>query len=170
MILHRVVFAITLTCLALLGQTAHKSHLTVTPDQLKWGPLPAGAVRGTPPQGFGAPRAEIAVIEGDPTKPGLPFVIRIKAPDGEKVAPHWHPADEHLTILQGTFALGMGEKFSESEGTELTAGSYATVSKRMWHFGRIKGETIIQVHGIGPFVINFGPMTSAKPAPKPKSE
>jgi len=167
--LHRVVFGLTFTCLA-LSQSTPKSHVTVTPDQIKWGQLPAGYVRGTPPQGFGVPRAEVAVIEGDPSKAGLPYVIRIKAPDGEKVAPHWHPGDEHLTILQGTFILGMGEKFSDSEGTALTAGSYARVPKRMWHFGRMKGETVIQVTGTGPFVINFGPLTGAKPAAKPKSE
>ena len=173
----RMFLAMTFTCFTLLGQSvdhskpaaSSKSHLTITPNQVKWGPMSKDAMRGTPPAGFSAPRAEVAVIEGDPSKPG-PFVIRIKAPDGEKVAPHWHPTDEHLTILQGTFVLGMGEKFSDSEGAELTTGSYASVPKRMWHFGRMKGETIVQVSGMGPFVINFGPMTSPKPAAKPKSD
>lgn len=168
--MHRALFGLTLSCLALFSQSAHKSHVTLTPDQVKWGPLAAGFVRGTPPTGFGVPRAEVAVIEGDPAKAGVPYVIRIKAPDGEKVAPHWHPGDEHLTILQGTFVLGMGEKYSDNEGTDLRVGSYAKVPKRMWHFGRMKGETIVQVNGIGPFVINFGPMTGAKAAAKPKSE
>ena len=108
----RLFFAITFTCLTLLGQAVaqHKPHLTITPNQINWGPMSKDAMRGTPPAGFSAPRAKVAAIEGDPSKPG-PFVIRIKAPDGEKVAPHWHPTDEHLTILQGTFILGKNSPF-----------------------------------------------------------
>lgn len=69
--------------------------------------MPEGAIRGTPLAGFSAPRAEVAVIENDASKPG-PFVIRIKAPDGENVAPQWHRQDEPA-ILQGAFILGMGK-------------------------------------------------------------
>ena len=176
MMLSRIVFGFLLTGMVLTSQTAdhkkkgpaHKSHVAVLPGQLKWGPIPAGAVQGTPPEGFPALRSEIAVVEGDPSKPG-PFVIRLKSPDGEKIAPHWHPADEHLTVLQGVFILSSGEKYSDAGGSELTVGAYASVPKRMWHFGRMKGETILQVHGTGPFVVNFGPMPAPTPA-KAKSE
>jgi mannose-6-phosphate isomerase-like protein (cupin superfamily) len=105
------------------------------------------------------------VVEGDPSKPGVPFVVRLKSPDGEKIPPHWHPTDEHVTVLQGTFVLADGEKFSESGGTELGVGAYATVPKRMWHYGHMKGETILQLHGIGPLVINFGPLPEAPSKP-----
>ena len=50
----------------------------------------------------------MAVVSGDPDKPGAPFVIRILNPDGAKVPPHWHPTDEHITVLTGTFIVGMG--------------------------------------------------------------
>jgi quercetin dioxygenase-like cupin family protein len=46
-------------------------------------------------------------------------------PAGYKIAPHWHPTDEHVTVLAGTFALGMGEKFDQAAAKEIAAGGYA---------------------------------------------
>jgi anti-sigma factor ChrR (cupin superfamily) len=113
------------------------SHTLVAPDSIKWNALSAG-------QWF-------AVVSGSPNIEGAPFVIRIKLADGVKVAPHWHPIDEHLTVVTGTFYAGMGEKFNESLATEMPSGSYALMPKEMRHFAWAKGETIIQIHGIGPF-------------------
>jgi quercetin dioxygenase-like cupin family protein len=147
---------------------AHKSPMmAVSADTLKWGPPPADWVQGSPPPEFSGPRkSQWAVVSGDPSKPGAPFVIRVKSPDGERVPPHWHPQDENLTVLQGTFFLGSGEKFDQSAGHELKAGAYGFMPKKMWHFGWSKGETIVQVHGIGPFKINLGKQEDAagKPA------
>ena len=95
----------------------------------------------------------MAVVSGDPDKTGAPFVIRIKNPDGSKVPPHWHPTDEHITVLTGTFVVGMGSTFDPAGGQELTVGSYMLVPKQMPHFATAKGDVIIQVHGIGPFRI-----------------
>ena len=172
--MHRIAIGILLTCTVLFSQAtpqkkksmaSHHGHKATAPDSLKWTPPPAEAVQGQPPADLPAMRSQIAVVEGDPSKAGLPFVIRIKSPDGEVVPPHWHPADEHVTILQGTFILADGEKYSESGGTALNAGAYVSIPRRMWHYGRTKGETILQIHGIGPFVINFGPLTAASGKP-----
>lgn len=141
---------------------AHKAHIMVAPEDVKWGPIPASWIQGTPPPEFAGPmQTQISVIQGDPLKPGL-YVIRIKAPDGEKVPPHWHPQDEHITILQGTFVLATGDKFDENAGQELTTGTYALMPKGVRHFARVKGETILQAHGMGPFKIIFvGPAAKA---------
>ncbi len=172
--MHRIAVAALLVCAVLFSQTTpkkkgssalHRSHRAVAPDALHWDPPPADAIQGQPPADLPPLRTQIAVVEGDPSKPGLPFVLRLKAPDGEKVPPHWHPNDEHLTILQGTFVLADGEKYSESGGTELNVGAYVSVPKPMWHYGQTKGETILQLHGIGPFVINFGPIPATPPKP-----
>jgi hypothetical protein len=172
--MHRIAVAALLVGTVLFSQTtpqkkrssaAHRSHRTVVPDALQWGPPPAGAIQGQPPADLPPLRTQIAVVEGDPSKPGVPFVVRLKSPDGEKIPPHWHPTDEHVTVLQGAFVLADGEKFSESGGTELGVGAYATVPKRMWHYGHMKGETILQLHGIGPLVINFGPLPEAPSKP-----
>ena len=116
---------------------AQSSHTLVAPESIKWNALSAG-------QWF-------AVVSGSPNTEGAPFVIRIKLADGVKVAPHWHPVDEHVTVVTGTFYMGMGEKFNESLATEMPSGSYALMPKEMRHFAWAKGETIIQIHGIGSF-------------------
>ncbi|HEX9285150.1 MAG TPA: cupin domain-containing protein [Nitrospirales bacterium] len=148
--------------------SSHKTHMmAVSADTLKWGPPGADWIQGTPPPEFSEPmRSQFAIVQGDPSKTG-PFVIRIKSPDGEKVPPHWHPQDENLTVLQGSFFLGTGEKFDQSTGHELKAGAFGYMPKKMWHFAWAKGETILQVHGVGPFKINFVKQEEA--AKKPTS-
>jgi hypothetical protein len=94
-------------------------------------------------------------VSGDPDTPGAPFVIRIENVDGQIVFPHWHPEDEHIVVVQGTWYLGAGDRFSRSDLRELTVGTYALVPKKMNHFAWSQGATVIQVHGIGPFRINF---------------
>jgi quercetin dioxygenase-like cupin family protein len=81
--------------------------------------------------------------------------MRIKLPDGYRIQPHWHPADEHVTVLQGTFVLGMGEKFNESAGHEMGTGTFAMMPKETRHFAWTKGETILQLHGTGPWGITY---------------
>ena len=123
---------------------AQQSHTVVTPDNLKWGPAPPGLPAG----------AQLAVLSGDPTKAGQ-FTIRLKAPDGYKVMPHWHPTDENLTVIEGTFVLGTGEKFDQAVAHEMTAGSFARMPKETRHYAWTKGETVVQVHGSGPFEIIY---------------
>jgi quercetin dioxygenase-like cupin family protein len=124
---------------------AHKAHVMVVPDQVKWGPGPPSL----------PPGAQMAVLEGDPTKAGAPFTIRGKFPDGYRVPPHWHPTDERITVIQGTFGVGVGEKFDPAAGREMPTGSYAVMPQGTRHFAWAKSETIIQVSGTGPFVINY---------------
>lgn len=72
-----------------------------------------------------------------------------------RIPPHWHPTDEHLTVLSGTFFIGIGEQVDKRTAMELRAGSYAMVSAKMPHYGWTKGDTVVQIHGIGPFAINY---------------
>jgi Domain of unknown function (DUF4437) len=123
---------------------ADKDHVMVRPDEVQWGPAPPAL----PPGG------KFAVLVGDPGKAG-PYVLRAKLPDGYKVPPHWHPTDENVTVLQGTLMVGKGEKLNPSTSEALPAGSYMRMPKEMHHFAWTKGETIIQVHGMGPFEITY---------------
>lgn len=118
---------------------------TFTPDQLVWMPapnsLPAGAM-GT-------------VLEGDPSKEG-PFTMRVKLPAGYIVPPHWHPGDEHVTVLAGEFYLGMGETYDESSMVLLPVGSFAMMKSGQRHFAHAgKTETILQLNGVGPWGITY---------------
>ena len=96
----------------------------------------------------------MAVLDGDPNKEG-PFTIRLQSPDGYKVAPHTHPTTERITVISGTFHLGMGDNFDEGAGREMGAGSFGVMPAGMKHFAWVTGDTVIQVHGEGPFQIKY---------------
>jgi quercetin dioxygenase-like cupin family protein len=100
------------------------------------------------------PGAKIAVLEGDPDKEGF-YVLRLLLPEGYKVPPHTHPQGEHVTVLSGAFSIGMGKKFDQNAGQTLPAGSFATMPAGMKHFAWTTGETVIQLDGIGPLIINY---------------
>jgi hypothetical protein len=148
--MHRTLIAATAVAFVCAsGSTATqpaetKAHIMVTPSTVTWGPGPASIPAG----------AQAAVLEGDPTKPG-PFTLRLKLPDGYRIAPHYHPADERVTVIQGTFGMGMGEKFDQAAGRELAAGSFAVMPTGTRHFVWTKGETIVQLHGIGPWGLTY---------------
>jgi quercetin dioxygenase-like cupin family protein len=114
------------------------------PTTIEWkdGPpsLPAGA--------------KMAVLEGDPTKEG-PFVMRLQAPAGYHIAPHTHPKTERVTVISGTMLLAMGDNLDRSAAKTLTAGTYAFWPAGMKHRAWFDGPTVIQLHGIGPWQINY---------------
>jgi len=126
-------------------QTKHgDDHIMVLPDEIQWtaGPpsLPPGAMA--------------AVIEGDPKAAGL-FTMRVKLPAGYKVPPHSHPADEHVTVISGKFSMGMGETFDESKAKVMPAGGFAVMMTGSPHFAMAPEDCIIQLHGQGPWGINY---------------
>lgn len=94
-------------------------------------------------------------VSGDPTKPGAPFVIRIHAEAGYVIMPHTHTIDENIVVITGTWALGMGDRFRRDSLQLMEPGTYGFVPKNMKHFGLSKTETILQVHGLGPFTTRW---------------
>jgi hypothetical protein len=94
----------------------------------------------------------IEKVVGDMDKAGQPFVIRIHHDAGYVVLPHTHPEDEYITVLTGSWALGMGSRVNMAELKAMEQGALGFVPKKMAHFGYAKVETVLQVHGIGPFV------------------
>jgi quercetin dioxygenase-like cupin family protein len=97
---------------------------------------------------------EIVVIEGDLTKP-VPFTLRFKFPDGYVLPPHQHPIDEHVTVIQGTFVVGMGASGKRETAIEMPTGSFILIPALTQHYVFAKGVTITQVHGIGPSGIAY---------------
>ena len=138
----------SILCLLILGtaraQEGKSGHVIMGAPEIKWGPAPPVFEKG----------ASMAVISGDPSKAG-PFVVRLKMPAGYKIAPHWHPTDEHVTVISGTFGLGMGEKFDVKALKSLAAGGYGLMPAEMRHFAMAKTAATVQVHGTGPFALNY---------------
>jgi quercetin dioxygenase-like cupin family protein len=100
------------------------------------------------------PGAKSAFLEDDPTKPG-PFVFRVEVPDGYRIPPHTHPKPERVTVISGTFHLGMDDTFDASKAQALPVGTYGTWPPGMKHFVWVKDETVDQFHGDGPWTINY---------------
>jgi quercetin dioxygenase-like cupin family protein len=119
-------------------------HTIVAPQEIKWGSAPAVL----------PPGAEAAVLFGDPTKEGL-FALRLKLPAGYSVPPHTHPVDEVVTVISGTFALGMGETADQSRAQPLPAGSFFALPPGMAHYVFIDEETVIQISTVGPWGLNY---------------
>lgn len=94
-------------------------------------------------------------VSGDPSKAGAPFVIRIHAEAGYIIMPHTHPEDENIVVVKGSWALGMGETFNREALKAMEVGDYGFSPKKMAHFGFSRTDTIIQVHGIGPFIAQW---------------
>jgi quercetin dioxygenase-like cupin family protein len=100
------------------------------------------------------PGAKMALLEGDPTKEG-PFVMRLQFPDGYHVPTHTHPKTERVTVISGTGYLAAGEALDRSSAKKLPAGSFGYWPAGMKHAAWFEGETVIQLHGIGPWQINY---------------
>lgn len=130
------------------------THIVHPPDHVAWKPGPPSL----------APGAQMAVLEGDPTKPGF-FTMRLKMPDGFRVEPHWHPGVERVTVIAGTLNLGRGDKFDQNATQALPAGSYSSMQPGMRHFAWMKGETILQLSTQGPWVIVY-----VNPADDPRKQ
>lgn len=118
-------------------------HLMVFPPDLKWSDVPSMP-----------PGAKVVVIEGDPKNPA-PFMFRLKFPSGYKIPVHAHPTIERVTVISGIFNLGIGDKFEPEKANALNPGSIAIMPPGMNMFAYTKEETIIQVHGIGPWGLTY---------------
>jgi quercetin dioxygenase-like cupin family protein len=117
------------------------SHIMVTPADIKWGECSAAL----------PPGAKCALIEGDPKAANVLFAYRLKMPDRFRIPPHFHPADEHLTVISGTFNMGLGDKADTTATRPMIAGSFMVMPKGKHHFAWTSGETILQVYAIGPW-------------------
>lgn len=126
------------------GAIAQSGHVMLGPDEVKWGAGPPSLPRG----------AMLAVIEGKPSEPG-PFTMRLRFPAGFKVAPHSRPAIEHLTVLSGAINFGMGDTFDAGKLRPMRAGSFIVMPVGTNHFVETREETVIQVHGVGPWGVKY---------------
>ena len=120
---------------------------------LTWGPAPA----------VFPPGAQLAVLQGDPSKTE-PFTVRLRFPDGYRIMPHTHPTDEHVTVIEGQFLVGMGEHFRADSMLTLDAGAFVTAPAGHAHFAQARGATVVQVHANGPFALTY-----VNPADLPKA-
>jgi hypothetical protein len=149
--------ALVLLSLPVAGADAPADMAMVNPGAIKWGDPPPVLPKG----------AKVAVLKGDPSKPG-PFVMRGMFPANYKIAPHTHTQAENITVLTGTLYLGFGDKADLKKGHALKAGGFHYLPGKTAHYAYTKGPVILQVHGEGPFDLVYlnpadNPDKTAKP-------
>jgi quercetin dioxygenase-like cupin family protein len=123
---------------------AQSSHVMQNTVDAKWGPAPPMLPAG----------AEIAVISGDPSKPG-PFVLRLKFPANYSIPAHSHPTDENVTVLSGALFVGMGDKLSRATGDAVNPGGFVLLPQGMNHYAYTKATSTILLFGQGPFDFKY---------------
>jgi len=143
-----------LALLAAPGASAQDAHKIVSAQEIKWVPAPPSV----------PPGAQVAVLYGDPSKEGM-FSFRIKFPSGYVVPPHRHPQPEIVTVISGTFRLGMGEKADKSKTHALPAGSFFAFLPGMAHFAFVDEDTVIQLNSTGPWGLTY-----VNPADDPRNK
>lgn len=121
----------------------HDGHRMITPSELKWSDVPSLP-----------PGAKIAVIEGPMNEP-VPFTVRLRFPANYKLPAHWHPAIERVTVLSGTFNMGVGDELDPQKTTPLAPGSIAIMQPKTTHFAWTNEETVVQLNGVGPWGITY---------------
>lgn len=119
-------------------------HSMVSAADLKWADVPSLP-----------PGAKIAVLEG-PMNEAVPFTARIRMPANYRIPAHWHPAIEHVSVLSGTFHMGVGEVLDTSKGMAVRAGGFVVMQTKTPHFAYTADEpTEIQLHGVGPWGVTY---------------
>jgi hypothetical protein len=136
---------IAATFLGLVLALHASTQNALTPDQVKYGPPPGTLSAG----------AQMAVLEGDPGATTGDFTVRLKMPDGYRIAPHWHPNRENVTVLSGNLKVGMGDSFDTAKMMTFGPGSFAYMDPSMHHYAMAGGEVVIQIHGMSPLQINY---------------
>lgn len=115
-------------------------HVMLGTEDLRWNEGPKYLPRG----------AQVSVLAGDMNRRGL-FVVRFKFPANYRIPPHWHSADEHITVLSGSVSMGMGEKEDDRQLKKLEAGGHAIIPAKAPHFLRTTADTVVQRTATGPF-------------------
>jgi hypothetical protein len=106
------------------------------PDQIHWTDDPIGA--------------KMAVLQGDPSKPGL-YIVLVKWTPGHFSHPHFHPNDRFITVLSGTWWVGTGPKFDPDSTVPMPAGTFVTHFGKQIHYDGAKDtEATLEIVGEGP--------------------
>ena len=125
-------------------QPGEADFKAILPEDIDWKPFPA-----FPPQ------ACLAVLVGDPTRPG-PYVVRVKLPVGVKIMPHQHPEDRIYTVMSGVFYIGLGDRFDGEKVKAYPPGCVIVLPGNTPHFHWAKaGEYVTQVTAIGPLGLEY---------------
>ena len=144
--MRKVPLAVVTLCVVCVVGVAHAQAAMTTyhRDSIQWKDGPPALAGGS----------KMVILEGDPAKAGM-FTMRIKFPAGMRVSPHTHTQTEHATVVSGALHIGMGEKFDKKSTRVMPAGSFGFWPAGTKHFAYFDVETVLQLHGQGPWTITY---------------
>ena len=143
----RIAVSLALLGTALLAPTTLAEEaglIAATSSTLKWAAAPAVG-----------PGAMMAVIEGD-LKAAEPFTLRLKLPANTKIGVHTHPVTERVTVISGTFYFATGYTFDPAQAKAYQPGDTLIIPSGMKMYAASREqETVLQLHGTGPWGIHY---------------
>lgn len=136
--------ALVAACAAPASAQSLPGHSMMSPADLKWVDVPSLP-----------PGAKLAVLEG-PMNEAVPFTARLRFPANYRIPAHWHPAIEHVSVLSGTFYMGLGDVLDTSKAMAIQPGGFAVMHTKTPHYAFTTAEpTEVQLHGNGPWGITY---------------
>jgi quercetin dioxygenase-like cupin family protein len=144
LLLHSAVLMMASSFLGQVCAVAADAPTVLSAKDVKW---------GAPPPVL-PPGAKFAVMAGDPASATL-VTVRLEMPAGYVIPPHFHPTDEHVTVLKGTFSIGTGDVVDKPHAVVLSPGGYVVAMANMHHYAFTSTGATIQVHMQGPFAITY---------------
>ncbi len=97
------------------------------------------------------PGLATSVVQGNPSDPGKPYVVRVKFPPNTMSPPHFHPEARYIVVLKGTWWVGSGLKWDKEATTPVPAGSFVIHHPNKIHYDGAKNEEVVlQIIGVGP--------------------
>ena len=94
--------------------------------------------------------SQTVYLYGHPSKPGL-FILLSKDVPGYKKAPHYHNKLVFVTLLEGSFYVGYGNRFDKSKAIPIKANNLTVNPPGVVHYEWTETGAISQVIGIGPW-------------------
>jgi quercetin dioxygenase-like cupin family protein len=128
------------------GLAGEEEHTILAPDEIEWADGPASLAAGS----------QFAVLHGDPSAEGM-FAMRLRLPPGFHIAPHTHSQPEIVTVISGTFHIGMGAEADIDKAVALGPGGFFAFPPGMVHFAYADAEegAVVQLNSTGPWTIEY---------------
>jgi anti-sigma factor ChrR (cupin superfamily) len=139
-----LIVLVAVTSAAFRGQQGQKDIVGVTPTKVRW---------FTPT--YYTDGRERAQLYGDSSQGG-PWIDRVKIPAGKHVAAHSHPQDELVTVIEGIWYVGAGNKYDPAKLQAYPAGSFVLIPAGLPHFVATKeSAVIVQLSGTEKFRTDY---------------
>ena len=122
----------------------HKEIVGITAEQVRW----------TTPAYYkdGRQRAQLF---GDSSQGGV-WIDRVRIAAAMRVLAHTHPQDELVTVIEGTWYLGEGERFDSAKLKAYAAGSFIVIPAGTPHFVATKDSAVVvQLSGTEKFRTDY---------------